>query len=357
MIFNLENGIAALAESIHRGYLRPSQSKMMSSVETTKMFSELKHYISKVLCWFRWYEYDVTPDKNVEEVDEGVNSDGEDNDGPWTFEVLWDVVANLADLFTVNGSKNILIGPYRPEKAVDEILEAEFEEDSLPAMAVQVVRDKGFKVITGHWLIHDRPPAIMFHVESARDKFENHYVEMFKKDHNIEIPLGDQEARDVVVFGYMVAEFLAEFELKCRSKGIPTAVSSNDSKQTFHPRELTELLSETPTTEPEATVRTTENEICAQFHDWKCGVGPILLRRWNICITTIFTLKISCLEGKFKTQKKAHEEARQRGIFHRLSTELAAARESHIFTPVSEAVAEQAELVLGKQPDCIITQD
>lgn len=317
------------------------------------MLSKLKHYVSKVLCWFRWFEFNVTPDKNVEEVDGGVNSE---EDGPWTFEILWDVVANVADLFTVNGEKNILLGLYRPEKAVDEILEAEFPENYLPAMAVQAVRDKGFKLITGKWLIHDRPPAIMFHVESARDKFGDHYVEMFKKDHEIEIPRDDQEARDSVLFGYMVAEFLTEFELKCRR--IPATFFSTDDRQTSHQNESTKLSAPPSTTERKPTVEmTTGNDICAQFHDWKCGVGPVLLRRWNGCITTIFTLKISCLEGKFKSQKKAHEKARALGIFHRLSTELAAATDSHIFATVTEEVAEQAKLVLGKHPDYVITQD
>lgn len=334
------------------------------------MFPELKDYVSKILCWFRLYEVNDIPVKDAKKVEVGVNIDEftshEDKEVPWTFEISWDVVAKVADLFTINGEKNILIGAYRPEKAVEEVLEAEFPDDSPLALAVQSVRDKGFKVATGKWLIRDSPPAIAFHVESARDMFGDRYVEMFKKDHNIDIPHDDQEARDAVVFGYMVAEFLTEFELKCPAKcSIDNPITgSNPSlsdKESSHEGESTEPVvspSIVPSdTERKPQVETTEGEICAQFHDWKCGVGLILFRQWKSRITTIFTMKNSCLEGDFHSREKAHEEARKRGIFHRVSMELAAAHASNIFTTISEIVAVQAEVVLGKHPDYVITQD
>jgi glycogen(starch) synthase len=330
------------------------------------MFRKLKDYVSKILCWFRLYEVNRTPDTDAEKGQVGVNREesttpDEDNvKEPWTFEILWDVVANVADLFTINGEKNILIGRYRPDKAADEILHAEFPRDSPLAVAVEAVRDKGFKVITGKWLIRDRPPAIVFHVESARDMFGDRYLEMFKKDHMIDIPADDEEARDAVIFGYMVAEFLTEFELRCRPESSngsnPTTglnPSLSDTKQPSHQDEPTE-----PSIVPSDIEREPSgNEICTQFHDWKCAVGLVLLRQWSSRITTIFTLKTSCLEGDFHSQERAHEEARRRGIFHRFSMELAAALASNIFTPISETVAEQAEVVLGKHPDCVITQD
>lgn len=335
------------------------------------MFRKLKDYVSKVLCWFRLYEVNRIPEKDAEKAQVGVNSDesttlNEDNEEPWTFEILWDVVANVADLFTINGEKNILIGRYRPENAADEILHAEFPRDSPLAVAVEAVRDKGFKVITGKWLIRDRPPAIVFHVESARDMFGDRYVEMFKKDHKIDIPAVDQEARDAVIFGYMVAEFLTAFELRCRpesSNGSNPTTGLNpsllsDNKQPSHQDEPTEPSIVPSDIERKPSVETTSgDEICTQFHDWKCAVGLVLLRQWSSRITTIFTLKTSCLEGDFHSQERAHEEARRRGIFHRFSMELAAALASNIFTPISETVAEQAEVVLGKHPDFVITQN
>lgn len=335
------------------------------------MFPKLKDCVSKVLCWFRLYEVNHIPDKNAEKAQIGVNSDesttpDEDNEAPWTFEILWDVVTNVADLFTINGEKNILIGRYRPEKAADEIHDAEFPRDSPLAVAVEAVRDKGFKVITGKWLIRDRPPAIVFHVESARDMFGDRYMEMFKRDHKIDIPDDDQEARDAVIFGYMVAEFLTEFELRCQPESSkesnPTTgpnTSLSDNKQSSHQDESTESSPSIVPSDIERvpSVETTGDEICTQFHDWKCAVGLVLLRQWSSRITTIFTLKTSCLEGDFQSQERAHEKARQRGIFHRISMELAAALASNIFAPISETVAEQAEVVLGKHPDYVITQD
>lgn len=93
------------------------------------------------------------------------------------------------------------------------------------------------------------------------------------------------------------------------------------------------------------------------FHDWKCGIGLILLHRWQIPVATVFVLKTSQLQGSFKSEKLASGEARALGIYHRLCIERGAALASDVFSCVTEVVAEQAELVLEKHPDYVIVQD
>ena len=249
---------------------------------------------------------------------------------PWTFEVSWDVVDNVDQICTINGEKNILIGPYRPHRVLDdEIYETDFPAGSLPAMAVEAIRAQGIQVITGKWKVRKLPPGILFNIESARNKVGNEYIKKFKRENKIHIPDGDLEGNDAVVFGYIIAEFLANFE----SLRSPLTTNNDQERSSEIVRDL---------------------DTCAQFHDWKCGIGLILVHKLKIPITKIFTLNTSLLKGNFESHEQAKEEALHQGIHHRFSVEHAAIQSADIFSPVSKRVARQAEVVHQREPDFVI---
>lgn len=273
------------------------------------MLSQIKHCFSKILRWFHSKTVAANRDESNVDIERH----------PWTFEVSWDVVDNVADMVTINGDKNILIGPYRVDRVVNKgVVESELPPGTALAMAVHSTREKGIHVVTGKWLVDGKPPAILFDIQSAKNTFD--HIERFKKEQGIEIPDNDQETKDAVVFGYMVAEFLTEFEFK-RSESDATLI---------------------------------RDETCAVFHDWNCGVALILLHQWQSPIVTVFILKTSQLHGHFECEKRAADEAKALGIYHRLCIERGAASASDIFSCVSETVAEQAELILDKHPDYVI---
>lgn len=333
-------------------------------ISKRKMLRQIKRCISKVLCWFRSKTVESTPAKRDVEA-ATFNEDGSNEDTgrhPWTFEVSWDVVSNVADMVTIRGDKNILVGPHRPERVGNEVVESEFPPESPLALAVQTAREKELKVITGKWLVDGQPPAILFDVESARSRFGDDDIERFKKDQGIDIPDNDQETTDAILFGYMVADFLTEFELQHRSKSVTTNSTTPPSLSgtSISQNKLSSVKLDTPNSlnsNPGQTSSTIGEETCAVFHDWKCGIGLILLHRWQIPVATVFVLKTSQLQGSFKSEKLASGEARALGIYHRLCIERGAALASDVFSCVTEVVAEQAELVLEKHPDYVIVQD
>ncbi|XP_057379303.1 glycogen [starch] synthase-like [Daphnia carinata] len=326
-----------------------------------KMLRQIKYCISKVLYRLRSKTVgSTTAKRDVEEamfMRNGSNKDTERH--PWTFEVSWDVVGNVADMVTIRGDKNVLVGPYRPDRVENDVVESEFPPESPLAMSVQILREKGLKVITGKWLVDCQPPAILFDVESARSTFGDDDIEKFKNDQGIDIPDNDQETKDAILFGYMVANFLAEFELQHRSKSIQSTSTTEPAVllTSISQNQLSSVKLDTSNSNPGQTSSTTGEETCAVFHDWKCGIGLILLHRWQIPVATVFMLKTSQLQGHYESEKRASDEARAQGIYHRLCVERGAAFASDVFSCVTEVVAEQAELVLEKHPDYVIVQD
>ncbi|KAI9551353.1 hypothetical protein GHT06_021686 [Daphnia sinensis] len=304
------------------------------------MLRQIKRCISKILCWFRAKTGESTTANRY--VEEATNRHGSNEDSerhPWTFEVSWDVVGNVADMVTIRGDKNVLVGPYRPERVGNEVVESEFPPESPLAMAVQTTREKEIKVITGKWLVDGQPPAILFDVESARSRFGDDDIEKFKKDQ----------------------DFLAEFELQQRSKSVTNSTTapaiSVTSISQNQPPSVKLDTSTSSNSNACQTSSTTGEDTCAVFHDWKCGVGLILLHRWQIPVVTVFMLKTSPLQGTYKSGKQASDESKIQGIYHRLCIERGAALASDVFSCVTEVVAEQAELVLQKHPDYVIVQD
>jgi glycogen(starch) synthase len=68
--------------------------------------------------------------------------------------------------------------------------------------AVERVRQKGYKVVCGRWLVEGNPQVILFDVGSASHKMAEFKHELYEKA-GIGIPHDDQETNDVVVFGYV----------------------------------------------------------------------------------------------------------------------------------------------------------
>ncbi len=403
-----------------------------------------------------------------------IPNDPESARRPWTFEVVWDIISDVDHICTIDGNKNVLIGPYRPHRVLtNEIHEADFPVGSPPAMAVEAIRAQGVTVITGKCKVPEQPPGILIDIESARNKVGNDFIRVFKKEHKIHVPDDDLVTNDAVVFGYIVAEFLAQFEaLRSSSPTSPVAstadslerqngcassvnpaqtladpqsfVSNTESSvgnvsvipdpidtdqtnpqslapassdnneqpaenvsvipdpvdinktdpQSFAPEssdnneqpvgnvsaisDLIDLSEDDSKVEPESpatfpfepwvggqssafgsTPELSPAEIsrtCAQFHDWKCGVGLMLVHKRCIPVTKIFTLNISLLQGNFDSHDQANKEALRRGIHHRFSVEHAAAQSADIFSPVSEPLAKQAHIVHQRQPDFVIVR-
>ena len=64
----------------------------------------------------------------------------------------------------------------------------------------------------GRWLVEGNPQVILFDVGSAAYKMNDFKQELYDSA-GIGAPQGDQEVNDVTIFGFMVAQFLADFRV------------------------------------------------------------------------------------------------------------------------------------------------
>ncbi|XP_040571396.1 glycogen [starch] synthase [Lepeophtheirus salmonis] len=255
----------------------------------------------------------------------------------WCFECAWEVANKVGGIYTVIRSKTgvtvselgdqyALLGPYIEHKAKQEIEEQEFELHHPLGQAVEQMRERGYVLHTGRWLVDGNPQVILFDIGSAAFKLNDIKQDLFEKA-GIGIPHSDAETNDITIFGNMVAEFLGSFHYW--SQG----------------------YADVPP------------HIVAHFHEWMSGVGLIFSRLWKLEIATVFTTHATLL-GRMLcagstdfynnlSKFDLDEEAGKRGFYHRYCLERAAASLSDCFTTVSDITSVEAEYLIQRKPDII----
>ncbi|KDR15979.1 glycogen [starch] synthase [Zootermopsis nevadensis] len=253
----------------------------------------------------------------------------------WTFEAAWEVANKVGGIYTVirskayvsteeMGDQYCLLGPYKEHSARTEVEESVFTGPL--HTAVSKMREQGFKIHTGTWLVDGNPQIILFDIGSGAWKMDEYKEELWNKC-NLGIPHLDIEANDAVILGYMVAQFIEEF------------------------RKVAEEYSDYVP------------KIVAHFHEWQAGVGLIALRTRHVDVATVFTTHATLL-GRYlcagNTDFYNHldkfavdEEAGKRQIYHRYCMERAASHLAHVFTTVSEITGYESEHLLKRKPDVI----
>ena len=66
--------------------------------------------------------------------------------------------------------------------------------------AVDRIRQKGYKVHCGRWLVEGNPQVILFDIGSASHRLNELKTELYEKA-GIGIPQEDKETNDVCIFG------------------------------------------------------------------------------------------------------------------------------------------------------------
>ncbi|XP_025196228.1 glycogen [starch] synthase [Melanaphis sacchari] len=259
------------------------------------------------------------------------------NENRWVFETAWEVCNKVGGIYTVIRSKAFvsteemgeqycLLGPYKENYARTAVEELEYEAGSPYHTAVTKMRDQGFKLLTGRWLVDGSPQVILFDIGSAAWKLDE-YKQTLWDACNIGIPHLDIEANDAVILGYLISEFLSEFRMAAAA-----------------------YIDSTPL-------------VVAHFHEWQAGIGLIALRTKKEPIATVFTTHATLL-GRYLCAGNTDfynnldkfnldEEAGKRQIYHRYCMERAAAHIAHVFTTVSDITGKESEYLLSRKPDII----
>ena len=182
-----------------------------------------------------------------------------------------------------------LVGPLRPSKAA-----MEFEEAScpLPALAVTIalMRNKGINVIFGRWLIEGHPYIILLDIMSSLNRLDEWKGDLWKVA-GIPSGINDFEMNDSILFGYLVAWLLGEFnhQLKMTSNRAIELLDLEKKIINLHVEPSSDSIS------AESKDPLPSRAIIAHFHEWQSGVGLVLLRHRQIDIATLFTTHATLL--------------------------------------------------------------
>ncbi len=247
------------------------------------------------------------------------------------FEVAWEVCNQLGGIYTVLntkvsamkeiwGDRYFLIGPYEPDKAA-----LEFEElapKGLIADAIATMRKKGVTCHFGRWLVAGRPKMILIDHQTKEAELKRKRRILWE-DLGIETHTEDPMADNVIMFGFLVADFL---ESVCQGAG--------------------------------------SKAVLAHFHEWMGGLAIPLIKKRRLPISSVFTTHGTLL-GRYMSSAREdfynvldtvdpEKEAKKLGISTRYAIERLAAREANVFTTVSDLSVPEAERLLGRKPDAIL---
>jgi len=248
-------------------------------------------------------------------------------------EVAWEVCNQVGGIYTVIRSKvpsmmerwgdcYSLIGPYFHQQAQSEF-EPTDDYSSPFGQAVLKMRNMGFEVHYGHWLVTGKPLVVLLNPFNVYDRLGEIKYNLWA-NHHIPTPGNDDLLNQVEAFGYLAKIFLQQ------------------------------LVS------PDIT----ERPVVAHFHEWMVGTAIPDLRREKTNLRIVFTTHATLLGRYLAMNDPAFydhltyvdwlKEAVHFNIETAVRIERAAAHGAHIFSTVSEVTARECIFLLDRIPDVIL---
>ncbi len=250
----------------------------------------------------------------------------------YLFEVSWEVCNKVGGIYTVIATKSlylksqlhkhhILIGP---DVWMDTESNPDFIEDNhLYTLWKAQAASEGLRVRVGRWNEPGKPIAILVDFKQYLTR-QNDILTEYWKRFGVDSISGNWDYKENVLFGYAAGHVI----------------------ESFYKFNLTSA-----------------DKVVAQFHEWQTGSGLLYLKDTKIPVATVFTTHATvigrCLAGNnlplynsmalFDADQKAH----QFGVVARHSIEKIAAKNSDVFTTVSEITAKECELFLGRKVDVV----
>ena len=248
-------------------------------------------------------------------------------------EVAWEVCNQVGGIYTVirtkaasivekYGDNYCAIGPY-----VHREVKAEFEplndEEGPFGKAAAKMRELGFTVHYGRWLVAGRPKVVLLDPKEAMENLEE--IKYFIwENHYIGIPEKDELIDGVVAFGHLLKIYLSILAKEVGPK----------------------------------------DELIGHFHEWMGASCIPDLRKEKVRMKLIFTTHATIL-GRYLAMNNPtfynhlpffewEDEAKRFGIEALARFERAAAQQSDVFTTVSDVTARECEFLLGRKPDIVL---
>lgn len=250
------------------------------------------------------------------------------------FEVAWEVCNQVGGIYTVIRSKvpsviqkcgkdnYFLLGPYIENQAAAAF--DPFTDYSGPVgQTVLRMRELGYDVHYGQWIVSGRPQVVLFNPYSVYSKLPE--IKYFIwEHHHISLPENDGLLNQVASFGFQVKEF---FRIYCEMGGC-------------------------------------DRPNLAHFHEWMAGLPIPGIRHDQLNLKTIFTTHATLLgrylamnDNQFYEHLPFYDWEKEANFFNVraiVDIERAAAHGAHIFTTVSNVTAKECKYLLGREPEVIL---
>ena len=252
---------------------------------------------------------------------------------PLVIECAWEVCNQVGGIYTVIRSKlpaaverwgdnYCLLGPLE-----DENISAEFDpinSNSDPiGKAVEKMRNMGYEVWYGRWLVTGRPKVVLLNPENVYNRLESLHKHLNQD-------LGIQTSKDDGLLEKVILWY--------------------DVNRTF----LTILDRE---------VIKGKRNVVAHFHEWMAALPILDIRRDELNLSTVFTTHATMLgrylagsEPSFYDKLDKYDwkkESTRFGILPQVTIERFCANKADCFTTVSEVTGAECTHLLGKKPDVI----
>ena len=250
----------------------------------------------------------------------------------YLFEVSWEVCNKVGGIYTVVSTKalyikeqmktkHILIGP---DVWMGPGSNPDFTEDSsLYPGWKETAAMQGIRVRLGRWNIPGTPVAILVDFKQFIKDCDSILTDLWK-DFGVDSITGNWEYKESALFGYAagrVIESFCDFNLEPKKK------------------------------------------VVAQFHEWQTGAGILQLKKNNPHIATVFTTHATmmgrCICGNDMPLYNSLEDydgetmARRLNVMARYSLEEKAARNTDVFTTVSDITARECAQFLHRECDVV----
>ncbi|WP_158547836.1 glycosyltransferase [Dyadobacter luteus] len=255
--------------------------------------------------------------------------------GTILFEIAWEVCNQIGGIFTYLKSKipvmtdtygddYLLIGPYLPDHKKAEFRPIAALDDSAISRTIVKLRESGFEVHYGHWLLDDsRPKVLLFNPDIDTGQLNTIKARLWEK-YQLSTIQSDQILDQVLGFGEILRLFFSLY---------------------------TECINR-------------DQDVLAHFHEWMSASCVPELADDKVRVATVFTTH-STLLGRYVAPNERHyfsnfqnydwqTKANEYGIENRLVLERTIAKKAQVLVTDSEHISLECEIFLGRKPDQII---
>lgn len=250
------------------------------------------------------------------------------------FEIAWEVCNQVGGIYTVIRSKvpamintygsdqYCLIGPYIDDNILAEIDINTDKNDSISRAAASL-REQGWKVIDGTWLVTGRPRVILLDVSSFDGNLEVSKYQLWE-NFQIRSEQSSTEINTAIAFGEMTLAFL---------------------------REMNE--------------RVGVQNIVAHFHEWQASIAMLFVKKRELLrVKTVFTTHATLL-GRYLAINSPRfyehlpyfdvvHESEHFGIGFQSAIERYSAEMCDTFTTVSQVTARECLHLLKRPVDVVL---